>query len=203
MIRAGEGDGWHGCPAGRCIIMAVVRGADRDLILGCKKGEARAWRGVLDRYERLVFSIPRSYGLSREDAADVSQLTFGILVQSLDTLTEESNLRAWLATVARRHTWRLMESGRRESTGRDEDLAESAALLGGERPSERWELIDWLQQGLSRIDDACRELLVALYFDERQPSYADIAERLGMPVGSIGPTRARCLRRMRQALGER
>ena len=120
------------CPAGRCIIMAVVRGADRDLILGCKKGEARAWRRVLDRYERLVFSIPRSYGLSREDAADVSQLTFGILVQSLDTLTEESNLGAWLATVARRHTWRLMESGRRESTGRERDLAESAALLGGE-----------------------------------------------------------------------
>lgn len=183
--------------------MAVVRGNDRDLILGCKRGQARAWQRVLDRYERLVFSIPRSYGLSREDAADITQLTFTILVQSLDTLTEDSNLGAWLATVARRHTWRLMERGRRESTGREEDLAESATLFGGEKPTERWELMDWLQQGLSKVGDPCRRLLVALYFDEQQPSYAEIAERLDMPVGSIGPTRARCLQRMRRVLGER
>jgi len=183
--------------------MAVVRGTDRDLILGCKEGRARSWQRVLDRYERLVFSIPRSYGLSRADAADVSQITFTILIQSLDTLTEDSNLGGWLATVARRHTWRLMERSRRESTGREEDLAASAALLGGEKPSDRWEIIDWMEQGLSKVGDPCRKLLIALYFDERQPSYVEVAERLDMPVGSIGPTRARCLQRMRRALGER
>ena len=183
--------------------MAAVRGTDRDLIQGCKRGEARAWRRVLDRYERLVFSIPRGYGLSREDAADISQLTFSLLLEGLDSLTEESNLGAWLATVARRHSWRLMDRGRRESTGRERDLAESAALFGGEKPTERWVLTDWLQQGLSKLDEPCRKLLTTLYFDERQPSYAEISERLDMPLGSIGPTRARCLRRMRQVLGER
>ena len=182
--------------------MAVVRGTDRDLILGCKKGQARAWQRVLDRYERLVFSIPRSYGLSRADAADISQITFTILMQSLDSLAEDSNLGGWLATVARRHAWRLIEQSRRESVGREEDIAESATLLGGEKPSERWETIDWLQQGLSKVGDPCRKLLTALYFDERQPSYAEVAERLDIPVGSIGPTRARCLGRMRRALGE-
>ncbi|MGI8910229.1 MAG: hypothetical protein ACR2JR_06710, partial [Rubrobacteraceae bacterium] len=105
--------------------------------------------------------------------------------------------------VARRHTWRLMERSRRESTGREEDLAASAALLGGEKPSDRWEIIDWMEQGLSKVGDPCRKLLIALYFDERQPSYVEVAERLDMPVGSIGPTRARCLQRMRRALGER
>ena len=87
-------------------------GRDRDPVLGCKRGEAQAWRRVLDRYERLVFSIPRGYGLSREDAADISQLTFSLLLEGLDSLAEDSNLGAWLATVTRRHTWGLMERER-------------------------------------------------------------------------------------------
>lgn len=184
-------------------MMGGVRGNDRDLIRGCKKGEARAWDRVMDQYGRLVFSIPRSYGLSREDAADISQLTFTILIQSLDSLTEESNLKAWLATVARRHTWRLMEKSRHEGIGKEDDLADTPWLLGGEKPSERWELIDWLDGGLSKMGEPCQRLLKALYLDETEPSYAEISERLGMPVGSIGPTRARCLQRLRMALGER
>ena len=157
----------------------------------------------MDKYGRLVFSIPRSYGLSREDAADVSQLTFTILIQSLGSLTEESNLKAWLATVARRHTWRAMEKSRRERPGREDDLADQPWRLGDEKPSERWELIDWLDGGLSKVSESCRKLLKALYLDEGEPSYAEISERLGMPMGSIGPTRARCLQRLRAALGDR
>lgn len=183
--------------------MGAVRGDDAELIRGCKKGQARAWDRLVKKYERLVFSIPRSYGLSPADAADVSQLTFTILIQSLDSLTEESNVKAWLATVARRHTWRLMERGRREGPGREDDLADTPWLLGGEGPSERWETIDWLDGGLSKMGEPCRRLLTALYLDASEPSYAEISERLGMPIGSIGPTRARCLRHLRAALGER
>ncbi len=175
--------------------------SDRDLIRGCREGDSRAWRSVLERYERLVFSIPLNYGLSREDAADITQLTFSILIQNLHTLREDSRLGAWLATVARRHTWRLMERNRREGTGVERDLAESATLLGrDEEEIERWELLEWLNEGLSLLSEGCRRLLQALYFDERQPSYAEVAERLGMPVGSIGPTRARCLQSLRRAL---
>ena len=173
------------------------------MILACKKGQARAWDGLVAKYERLVFSIPRSYGLSREDAADVSQLTFTILIQSLDTLTEESNVKAWLATVARRHTWRVMEKGRREVVGKEDDVADAPWLHGNEKPSGRWETIDWLDGGLSKMSEPCQKLLKALYLDEGKPSYAEISERLGMPTGSIGPTRARCLQRLRAALGER
>ena len=183
--------------------MDGVRGTDRELIRGCKRGERRAWERVMDRYGRLVFSIPRSYGLAREDAADVSQLTFAILIQSLDSLTEESNLKAWLATVARRHTWRAMEKTRRERPGREDDLADTPWLLGDEKPSERWELIDWLDRGMSGISEPCQKLLKALYLDEGEPSYAEISQRLDMPVGSIGPSRARCLQRLRLAMGER
>jgi RNA polymerase sigma factor (sigma-70 family) len=183
--------------------MGGVRGTDRDLILACKAGRARAWDRLVAKYERLVFSIPRSYGLSREDAADVSQATFIALVGGLDSLTEESNVKAWLATVARRHTWRLMEKGRREGTGREDDLADIPWLLGYEKPSERWETIDWLDAGLSQLGESCRKLLTALYLDASEPTYAEVSRRLGMPVGSIGPTRARCLQRLRAILGDR
>lgn len=166
----------------------------------------------MDKYGRLVFSIPLNYGLSREDAADISQITFTIFMQGMDSMRDDSRLGAWLATVARRHTWRLMKKNRREKARgsedlADSDLAESAAMLfgGGEASGdapERWETIEWLDQGLSKIGDRCRNLIIVLYFDEGIPSYTDAAQKLGMPIGSIGPTRARCLKRLRAALEE-
>ncbi len=175
---------------------------DRKLIRGCRKGDADAWRRLLDRYEGRVFSVPRRYGLSREDAADITQLTFTILVQSLNSLPEDSYLGAWLATVARRHTWRLLDRNRREKTN-EKGLDEGTLpLAGGTEDIEHWELAEWLRQGLSLIDRPCQDLLSSLYLSPEQPSYAEVAAQLGKAVGSIGPTRIRCLRRLRQALGE-
>jgi RNA polymerase sigma factor (sigma-70 family) len=180
---------------------------DQDLIRRCRQGSAGAWQELLDKYERLVFSVPLRFGLSQDDAADVAQITFTILIQSLGTLSEDSRLGAWLVTVARRHTWRLMERNRRETaTERLEgtDLVESAVLLGKEDADsiEHWELVEWLDAGLWKVSETCRELLVGLYFQPERSSYAELAERLDMPMGSIGPTRARCLKRLKQVLGE-
>src|SRR5687767_13940945 len=111
----------------------AVSDLDRDLIRRCQQGSAGAWQQVLNKYERLVYSIPLRYGLSRDDAADIAQNTFTILIQSLDTLSEDSRLGAWLATVARRHTWRLLERNRREMPSENldsADLAARAVLLG-------------------------------------------------------------------------
>jgi DNA-directed RNA polymerase specialized sigma24 family protein len=65
---------------------------------------------------------------------------------------------------------------------------------------ERWELTEWLNHGLLMLNKRCRDLLLALYFETSDPSYSDIAARIGMPVGSVGPTRARCLERLKQIL---
>jgi RNA polymerase sigma factor (sigma-70 family) len=160
---------------------------------------------LLDRYERLVFSVPRRYGLSREDAADITQLTFTILVQSMDTLPEDSRLGAWLVTVARRHTWRLLNRKRREEEAEEHGRSsEGPGLLSnsGTEDLEHWELTEWLNHGLSVVDKTCRDLLSALYLEPEQPSYAEVAARLGMAVGSVGPTRIRCLKRLREILGE-
>ena len=173
---------------------------DRDLLRACRSGNARAWERLLDKYERLVFSISLNYGLTTDDAADVTQITFTILLQNLKTLPDEIRLSSWLATVARRHTWRLLARNRRETVNPDEDLAGNEVLGGIVDNRERWELAEWLNHGLSLLDERCRQLLLALYFDEEQPSYAHVAHRLKMPIGSIGPTRARCLEHMRQNL---
>ena len=174
---------------------------DQDLVRGCRAGDSRAWERLLDKYERLVFSISLNYGLTSDDAADVAQITFTILLQNLDTLPDGIRLAPWLATVARRHTWRLLARNRREAVNPEEDLAGNERLSGVVDYSERWELAEWINYGLSLLDERCRQLLLALYFDAEQPSYAQVADHLKMPVGSIGPTRARCLEQMRQRLG--
>jgi RNA polymerase sigma factor (sigma-70 family) len=180
--------------------------SDQDLLLRCRQGSVGAWHQLLNKYEGLVYSIPLRYGLSRDDAADIAQITFTILIQSLDSLSENSRLGPWLVTVARRHTWRLLQRNRRESSNEHlegTDIAESAVLLGKSDAdsTEHWELSEWLEAGLSKLGEPCRELLLALYFQPERSSYAEVAERLGRPVGSIGPTRARCLKRLRQVLG--
>jgi RNA polymerase sigma factor (sigma-70 family) len=184
--------------------MQVAIRLDRDLILDCRNGDLGAWQRLLERYERLVFSVPRRYGLSREDAADITQLTFTILFQSIDTLSEDSTLGAWLTTVARRHTWRRLNRKHREEAGWS-DRSNQNILMSmntGTGDIERWELTEWLDHGLSLLGKPCQDLLSALYLDPKQPSYAEVAARLGMAVGSVGPTRIRCLKRLRQVLGE-
>lgn len=179
--------------------------SDRELILACRKGRAGAWKDLLGKYERLVYSIPLRHGLSRHDAADISQLTFTILIQNLDSLPEDSRLGAWLSTVARRHTWRLLESNRRESASEHLEsmaLKGSAALFGGSDSDtiEHWELSEYLDLGLSQLGEPCQGLLRALYFQPERPSYAEISEQFGLPLGSIGPIRGRCLKRLRRIL---
>ena len=181
-----------------CIIMA---GSDWDLIQACRQGDDQAFIVGYNLLPRLVFSIPLNYGLNQNEAADITQLTFLMLMQGLDNLDEDSHLGGWLATVARRNTWHVIERRRRENVG-NEALSDNIYLLdeASEREKERWELINWLHDGLSRLDEPCRALLLALYFDPQQPSYSDVAQRFGLAVGSIGPTRSRCLGRLKEIM---
>ncbi len=177
---------------------------DRKLILACRRSDERAWETLIGRYERLVFSIARRHGLSADDAADVTQKVFIILLQSMDRLPDDVNLGGWLTTVTRRHTWRAMTRLGRELPGEKENIAESAILLGCQAPDpiDRWETLQAVHETLNRLGERCRQLLLALYFDPSEPSYAEVACRLNMPVGSIGPTRARCLIKLKALLEE-
>lgn len=178
---------------------------DQQLLEMCRQGQQEAWQQVLTRYERLIFSIPLNYGLTRADAADIAQLTFTTLVEHLDRLRPDSNLGGWLATVARRHALHHLRKHKREFLGKEEDVAESHFLLNtpGSDATAHWEKVDWLNQGLDLLDERCRELLLLLYFAGEQPAYEEVAGHLGLRVGSIGPIRGRCLDRLRVILEER
>lgn len=173
---------------------------DQHLLQACRAGDEAAWNRLLDKYERLVYSIPLNYGLSVEDADDITQLVFTALIQRLEDLSDDSNLAGWLTVVARRHTWRVLYRRRRETVEDFDNESISSLLPSRTNPIEQWELTEWLHRGLSLIGERCRTLLIALYFEAEEPSYAELAHRFGIPQGSIGPTRARCLQRLQQML---
>lgn len=176
--------------------------SDEALIQACRAGDSIAWDSLFKKYRQLVFYIPLKYGLTQEDAADIAQHTFTVLLQSLDTLRDSRALGTWLSTVAERQTWRQLQRYKRESTREDKDVAEQLDTLvpREENNNIQRERIEWLNQGLAQLNEKCRQLLVALYFDWEQPSYEHIAQRFKLRLGSIGPTRARCLEQLKKLL---
>ena len=135
-------------------------------------------------------------------------MTVGSLLNSVDAVRDPAKLGGWLATVARRHTWRILRRSQTEvpfPEDTDEgELSEDAAVLGrtATDPLEAREISVWLNQGLTRLGQRCRDLLTALYFEAEPLPYAMVATKIGIPLGSIGPTRARCIEQLRKLLQE-
>ncbi len=174
--------------------------SDAMLIERCRVGDRRAWTTLVDRYERLVFAIPLSFGLSRDDAADVAQATFGSLLDGIDSIADPDRLGAWLSTVARRHSIRIVERRTRERAVTATDVI---AIPGEDEQLRIIEDAQWLHRGLGRLNERCRELLTRLYLSgDASGAYEAVAKDLDMPIGSIGPTRARCLETLRRLLDE-
>lgn len=169
-----------------------------DLLDRCRLGDAGAWDQLVVRYERLVFSVALRNGLTREDAADVTQATFMALLESLDRLQVDERLASWLMTVCRRQAWAWRNRVRLEVP--DFEFLDDPAT--GHDPTALWDELTALHDALDALDQPCRDLLRALYLDPAEPSYIEIARRLGRRIGGIGPMRARCLQRVRRLLDE-
>jgi RNA polymerase sigma factor (sigma-70 family) len=176
---------------------APAAGSDAALLAACRDGDADAWDTLVVRYERLVFSVALRNGLDREDAADVTQDVFVALLKALHTLQHGEKLASWLMTVARRAAWRLNSApGRRSTPSADTDLDD------GHDPVEDWTSVSTLHSAVGQMGDPCSTLIRQLYLDADQPSYAEIAARMGRSIGGIGPLRGRCLERLRELVGE-
>jgi RNA polymerase sigma factor (sigma-70 family) len=169
--------------------------SDLELLNACRAGDEEAWKLLVERYERLVFSVALRNGVTREEAADITQMTFIALLESIGKLRDERRVASWLMSVARRLAWRQRRRDDRERLGIERVSWAEDAIDSSERTAV-------IHEGLQRLGRACRDLLLALYFDPATPSYAAVAERLGRPIGGIGPMRARCLRHLRALLGE-
>lgn len=182
----------------------VTHGEDMGVLVkrACD-GDQAAWDAIVDRYTNLLWSVARGYRLDRADAADVIQVAWLRLVEHLPRVRDPERVGAWLATTVRRECLQLVGARKRHGGSVDDEVLQSlpdagppvdARLLADERDHALW-------QAFSRMPARCQRLLRILTTDP-PPSYQDVSEVLEMPVGSIGPTRARCLDRLRSLLDE-
>jgi len=185
---------------------ALDPGEDARLVEQALGGDARAWAALVSRHERLVYAVARSYRLSDADLGDVFQEVFAALVRGLPRIRDARALVRWLSSTTERIARATALRRRREQalTAPDPKAVETFAA---DQPAvgadlEMLEEQALLRLALSRLPEGCRRLLSALYYEDPVPDYAALARRLHMPIGSLGPTRARCIERMRRALAE-
>lgn len=173
---------------------------DRELVRQCLEGSQQAWSTLIDKYKRLIYSVPLRYGFSSDDAADVFQGVCIELFQHLEELRHIEALRGWLMRVAvskcfrtKRHQDRFTELNQPDQLSREDqpDWVEEV---------EREQLI---REAIDSLQARCRDMIRMLFFDEPPKPYEEVARTLGLAVGSIGFIRGRCLKKLASALEER
>jgi RNA polymerase sigma factor (sigma-70 family) len=164
-------------------------------------GDKAAWDAIVDEFSNVLWAVAAGFRLGTADAADVVQTTWMRLVENLDRIKQPEALPGWLVTTARREALRMIRLQGREMLS-DTEVAFSREGVPddtGPEPSalrkERRRLIWW---AVNQLPENCQVLLHLLAVV--RPTYAEVAEMLGMPIGSIGPTRGRCLKRLREIL---
>ena len=177
---------------------------DSELVKFCLEGEQPAWEALVQRYQNLVYTIPRRLGLNATDVEDVFQAVWMQLFANLASIREPEKLGGWLVITARRESWRV--SRRRLPTAEEEEMADTGQWSANETSTEQvvaqYEQHLMLHHVLEQLNERCRKLLHLLFYDPEKPSYETISTALSIPVGAIGPNRARCLSKLRQALDE-
>ena len=174
------------------------------LVADALAGDQEAWNTITDRFSNLLWSVARSYRLPTDDAADAVQNTWLRLLENLGRIERPEALPGWLATTARREALGVLRKRGREVLTRDDDVAADVpdpvgldldtALLEDERDVHLW-------RAFARLSERCQQLLRVLMACDR-PAYAEVSSAFDMPIGSIGPTRMRCLTRLRVFLAE-
>jgi RNA polymerase sigma factor (sigma-70 family) len=167
------------------------------LVIRARDGDGAAWARLVERYSGLLWSVARSYGLGEADAGDVVQTTWMRLVERIDRIEHPAAVGGWLVVTVRResvHTAR--RAARQTAIGAEAALPPSAALAPEDIALAR-ERFGQVATALQALPRRCQVLLRLFAL---APSYAELATALEMPVGSIGPTRARCLENLLRRL---
>jgi RNA polymerase sigma factor (sigma-70 family) len=190
----------HHAPARNDVGQAYDDPLAFDLVTRARGGDKRAWDALVERYAPLIWSICRKYRLSRDDADDVGQSVWMRLVDQLDKIRNPAALAGWIATTTRRECWRLVAAAPAPGpVARELDVqiipdqraeAVEQQLLAAERHAALREAFTCLPPEGQR--------LIAMLIADPPEAYAEISARLGIPIGSIGPTRRRYLNKMRR-----
>lgn len=184
------------------ILIPQTKVTDEELVAACRRGDESAWETIVLKYQNMLYSIPRRAGLGIDLASDVLQDVFLTLFEKLDTLEQPQFLRAWLTTTTRHKTIHLIQ---RETRGRpksiDELEEETFFEFPDKAPLQDEVLINLekeisIEKAMSQMDERCRRLISMLYLEQEQIPYTEISTILEIPLGSIGPTRARCLQKL-------
>ena len=187
-----------------------MRRTDKELLLACRNGDESSWEALVDRYQRLIYTIPRRAGLDQDQASEVFQDVFVTLLEKIDDINDPDRLHAWLVTAARRKTWRLVTKARSLKTvysDEENEGEDDLAHIADSNPLPDEVLLQLEEQhrvrtAVAALDERCQKLLTMLYYQTEPPSYAEIADAFGTSEGSIGPTRARCLKKLLRLLDE-
>lgn len=174
--------------------MLISELSDAELVRRCAEGDERAWHEIVDRHAALVFSIAKRAGLDRAEREDAFQTVMTILVREVPRFRDGQSLVKWLITTTQRESWRRARGASRTPmpiAGETTNDSHDPELLEREHA---------VRLAFARLGERCQSLLRALVTEPGAPSYEKVADRLGMPIGSLGPTRARCLDRLRQIL---
>ncbi|MGH2533071.1 MAG: RNA polymerase sigma factor [Thermomicrobiales bacterium] len=179
---------------------ATAKVEDTELVEACIAGDQDAWAELVEKYARLVYSVARRCGLSEADADDVLQVVFTTLFRRLHGLRDQTRLSSWLITTTYREAWRVGKA-----SARNVDLA-TTIVDDQDPPVElvaRGERDQLVRDAMTDLDERCRDLLTALFLVDDGAAYVDVARRLGMATGSVGPTRARCFKKLETLLRTR
>ncbi|TDV57491.1 RNA polymerase sigma factor [Actinophytocola oryzae] len=173
----------------------------RSLLAAAGKGDQAAWDAIVNEFSSLLWSIARSFRLDQRDASDVVQITWLRLVENVDHIKEPEALPAWLAVTVRRECMQLLRRTSRQQLVRHaepvDDMPDTAppvdhAMLTTERDIALWRRV-------AALGETCFRLLRVLMASP-PPSYREAAAALDMPIGSLGPTRQRCLQKLRESM---
>ena len=169
------------------------------LVTRARNGDKQAWDELVERYAPLIWSICRRYRLGRADAEDAGQSVWLQLVDQLASLRDPAALPGWLATTTQRECGRVLRAARKQQApGHPLDAADIPDQVTGTAESEllRAQRHATLREAFMHLPPDSRKLIALLIQDPPVP-YAEISARLGIPVGSIGPSRGRCLDKLR------
>lgn len=176
---------------------------DTRLVRECLRGNDAAWSRLIDKYKRLIFSIPVKYGFSPDDSADIFQAVCAQLLSELPKLRKPKALPKWIMQITAHRCFRHKQEMQKTETRGPEDVAFDSSLPArAESILREAESEQILRDALSELPARCRRLIEMLFFEEPPRPYQQLAMELGLSTGSIGFIRQRCLERLRKRLDE-
>ena len=184
-------------------VVDIASASVAGLVGAASAGDQRAWHELVSRFNGMIAAVGRRHGLSPADVSELQQTTWLRLVENLDRIRQPERIGGWLATTARRESLLLLRRAARYTAGADQMLANMPSLDLPEPDAGPLaeEQVAAVRSAWTKLKPRCREMLSLLTKDDAMP-YKDLARLLNIPVGSIGPTRGRCLEHLRRLVEE-